>query len=61
MVQTGSIEGSADEFMNRELVAFLKEKTPYTAIPLWKVEGISSKNPSQDLRGADRRLLVEMG
>jgi hypothetical protein len=61
MVQTGSIEGSADEFMNRELVAFLKEKTPYTTIPLWTVEGISSKNPSQDLRGADRRLLVEMG
>jgi len=60
-VQTGSIEGNADEFMNKELVAFLKEKTPYTAIPLWTVEGISSKNPSQDLRGADRRLLVELG
>jgi hypothetical protein len=59
-VQTGSIEGRADEFMNRELVAFLKEKTPYTAIPFSTVKGISSKNPSQDLRGADRRLLVQM-
>jgi hypothetical protein len=60
-VQTGSIESGADEFMNRKLVAVLKEKTPYTAIPLWTVEGISSKNPSQDLRGADRRLLVQIG
>ena len=60
-VQTGSIQSGADEFMNRELVAFLKEKTPYTAIPLWTVEGISSKNPSQDLREADRHLLVQMG
>jgi len=60
-VQTGSIERGADEFMNRELVAVLKAKTPYAAIPLWTVEGISSKNPSQDLRGADRRLLVEIG
>ena len=60
-VQTGSIKSGADEFMNRELVAVLKEKTPYKAIPLWTVEGISSKNPSQDLRGADRRLLVQIG
>jgi len=60
-VQTGSIEGGAAEFMNKALVAFLREKTPYTVIPLWTVEGISPRNPSQDLRGADRRLLVEMG
>lgn len=61
MVQTGTIEVGADEFMNRKLIAFLKEKTPYTAIPLWTVEGISSKNLSQSLRGSDRRLLVQMG
>ena len=61
MVQTGTIEVGADEFMNRKLIAFFKEKTPYTAIPLWTVEGISSKNLSQSLRGFDRRLLVQMG
>ena len=61
MVQTGTIEVGADEFMNRKLIAFLKEKTPYTAIPFWTVEGISSKNLSQSLRGSDRRLLVQMG
>ncbi|MBW1641780.1 MAG: hypothetical protein JRJ76_02965 [Deltaproteobacteria bacterium] len=61
MVQTGTIEVGADEFMNRKLIAFFKEKTPYTAIPLWTVEGISSKNLSQGLRGSDRRLLVQMG
>lgn len=60
-VQTGSIKRGADEFMNRELVAILQEKTPYKAIPLWTVEGISSKNPSQDLRGTDRHLLVQIG
>lgn len=60
-VQTGSIESGADEFMNRELGALLKEKTPYLAIPLRTVEGISSKNPSLDLRGADRRLIVQIG
>jgi hypothetical protein len=60
-VQTGSIERGSDEFMNRALLTFLKEKTPYTAIPFSTVKGISSKNPSQDLRGADRRLLVQMG
>jgi hypothetical protein len=60
-VQTGSVQSGADEFMNRKLVAVLKEKTPYTAIPLWMVEGISSKNLSQDLRGSERGLLVQMG
>jgi hypothetical protein len=60
-VQTGSIEGRAAEFMNKALVSFLREKTRYTVIPLWTVEGISPRNPSQGLRGADRQLLVEMG
>ena len=60
-VQTGAVQSGADEFMNRKLLALLKEKTPYTAIPLWTAEGISSKNLSQDLRGSDRRLLVQMG
>ena len=60
-VQTGAVQSGADEFMNRELLALLKEKTPYTAIPLWTVEGISSKNLSQDLRGSERGLLVQMG
>lgn len=61
MVQTGTIEVGADEFMNIKLITFFKEKTPYTAIPLWTVEGISSKNLSQCLRGSERRLLVQMG
>ena len=60
-VQTGAVQSGADVLMNSKLVAVLKEKTPYTAIPLWTVEGISSKNLSQDLRGSDRRLLVQMG
>jgi len=61
MVQTGTIEVGSDEFMNRKLIAFFKEKTPYTAIPLWTVEGIHSKNLSQGLRGSERRLLIQMG
>ena len=61
MVQTGTIEVGAGEFMNRKLIAYFKEKTPYTPIPLWEVEGISSKNLSQNIRGSDRRLLVQMG
>jgi len=61
MVETGPVEVGADEFMNRKLIAFFKEKTPYTAIPLWTVEGISTKNLSQSLRGSERRLLVQMG
>ena len=60
-VQTGSVKGGADELMNTKLLALLNEKTPYTVIPLWTVGGISSKNLSQDLRGLDRRLLVQMG
>ena len=61
MVETGAIEVGAADFMNRKLIAFLKKKTPYTAIPLWTVEGISTKNLSQSLRGSERRLLVQMG
>jgi hypothetical protein len=61
MVQTGMIEVGADEFMNRKLIAFFKKKTSYKPIPLWEVEGISSKNLSQNIRGSDRRLLVQMG
>ncbi|MDY6954464.1 MAG: hypothetical protein SWE60_23415 [Thermodesulfobacteriota bacterium] len=60
-VQTGGIEAGADTFMNEELMAFLESQTSYTPIPFWTAQGVTSKIPSQDLRGADRPLLIEMG
>ncbi|MDY6836406.1 MAG: hypothetical protein SWH78_00400 [Thermodesulfobacteriota bacterium] len=60
-VQTGTIEAGADTFMNEELMAFLESDTPYKPIPFWTVQGVTSKMPSQDLRGADRSLLIQMG
>lgn len=60
-VQTGTIEAGADTFMNEELVAFLESETPYTPIRFWTAQGVTSQRPSQDLRGADRSLLIQMG
>ncbi|MDY6989175.1 MAG: hypothetical protein SWQ30_14080 [Thermodesulfobacteriota bacterium] len=60
-VQTGTIEAGADTFMNEALVAFVASQTPYTPIPFWTARGVTSKMPSQDLRGADRSLLIQMG
>jgi len=60
-VQTGTIEAGADRFMNEELVAFVASQTPYTPIRFWTAQGVTSKMPSQDLRGADRPLLIQMG
>jgi hypothetical protein len=56
-VQTGAIETGADVFMNDHLVALLESQTPYRPMPFWTAKGVTS----QDLRGADRRLLVELG
>jgi len=56
-VQTGTIETGADVFMNDHLVALLESQTPYRPMPFWTAKGVTS----QDLRGADRRLLVELG
>jgi hypothetical protein len=60
-VQTGIVETGADMLMNDQLVGLLESQTPYHPIPLWKAEGVTSQAPSQDLQGADRRLLVELG
>jgi len=60
-VQTGTIEAGADTFMNEELVAFLESETPYTPTRFWTAQGVTSQMPSQDLRGADRSLLIQMG
>jgi hypothetical protein len=60
-VQTGTIETGADIFMNDQLVALLESDTPYRPILFWKAEGVTSQVSSQDLWGADRRLLVELG
>jgi hypothetical protein len=60
-VQTGAIATGADTFMNDQLVALLESQTPYRPVPFWTAEGVSSQKPSQDLWGADLRLLVELG
>lgn len=56
-VQTGAIETGADVFMNDQIVARLESQTPYRPMPFWTAKGVTS----QDLRGADRHLLVELG
>jgi TolB-like protein len=60
-VQTGSIEDNASQFMNDAVVSFLRNHSLIKVIPLWKAAGVSSRMLSQDLRGADKRLLAQMG
>ena len=60
-VQTGKIEPGADTFMNEQIVTYFREKTPYTAIPYWKLEWVTAENLAQDFRSLERPLLVEMG
>jgi hypothetical protein len=60
-VQTGKIEPGADVFLNNQIVTYISEKTPYTAIPYWKLEWVTAENLAQDFRSLERRLLVEMG
>lgn len=59
--ETGPIEAGAGTYVSRQLVAFLKEKTPYTLIPSGPAEGIRSEIISQDPGMSERDLLVEMG
>jgi len=60
-VQTGVIENGAGGFMNKQIETYFKTKTPYTAIPFWTLEWVTAERLSQDFRGADRSLLVEIG
>ena len=60
-VQTGKIEPGADTFLNNQIVTYISNKTPYTAIPYWKLEWVTAENLSQDFRSLERPLLVEMG
>jgi len=60
-VQTGSIEDNASQFMNDAVVSFLRNHSLIKVIPLWKAPGVSSRMLSQDLRGADKRLLAQLG
>jgi hypothetical protein len=60
-VQTGSIQPGADDFMNDAVVSHLRRQFGYETIPFWTAQGVSSQMLSQDLRGADKRLLVQMG
>lgn len=60
-VQTGPIEDNASEFMNHAVISYLKSHFPFEVIPFWKAPGVSPQMLSQDLRGADKRLLVQLG
>jgi len=58
---TGPVEGAADKYMTRQLMAFLKSETEYTLIPPGMAEGVRSRMLSEDIRISERDLLVEMG
>jgi hypothetical protein len=60
-VQTGPIEPGAGDYMNAKLFNYLNDKTPFTAIAYWKQEWVTAENLSQDFRGTERRLLVQIG
>jgi len=59
--EAGPIEVGADTYMTRQLLAFLKGKTPYTLIPSGPAEGIRCEMIAQDPGMSERGLLVEMG
>lgn len=60
-VQTGPIEPGADEYMNGKLFNYVNEKTPFTPIAYWKLQGMTDENLARDFLGAERRLLVDIG
>jgi hypothetical protein len=59
--QTGPIEAGADKYMTRQLVAFMKGKTPYELILPDMAEGVRSEILAEDIGMSQRRLIVEMG
>jgi hypothetical protein len=59
--ETGPMEAGADAYMTKELVAFLKAKTPYSLILSGGAEGIRSEIISRDAGMSELGLLVEIG
>lgn len=59
--ETGPAEAGAETYMTRQLVAFVKAKTPYTLVPSGAAVGIRSEIISRDPGMSERGLLVEMG
>ena len=59
--EAGPIEVGADTYMTKQLVAFLRGKTPYTLILSGVAEDIRSEIISQDAGMSEQGLLVEMG
>jgi hypothetical protein len=60
-VQTGPIETGADTFLNNQVVTYIDNQTPYTSIPYWKLDWVTSENLAQDFRALERRLIREIG